>query len=76
MELKFIVTTSSPGWGHCLGLTRQWHWDFSLLDFGIFEIGLRIRMGCGCERQICLIGNLFSMCANYYVPCVFNFKMF
>ena len=41
------------GWG-----TRQWHLDSSLLDFGIFEIGLRIRMGYGCEGQICLIGNL------------------
>ena len=37
---------------------RQWHWDPSLLDFEIFEIGLRIRMGCGCEGQICLTGNL------------------
>ena len=36
---------------------RQWHSDPSLLDFGIFEIGSRIRMGCGCEGQICLIGN-------------------
>ena len=57
------------GWG-----TRQWHWDSSLLDFGIFEIGLRIRMGCGCERQICLIGNLFSTRANHYVPHVYNLK--
>ena len=54
--------------------TRQWHWDSSLLDFGIFEIGLRIRMGCGCEGQICLIGNLFSTCANHYVPQVYNLK--
>ena len=38
--------------------TRKWHWDSNLLDFGIFEIGLRIRMGCGREGQICLIGNL------------------
>lgn len=34
--------------------TRQWHWDPSLLDFGIFENGLRIRMGWECEGQICL----------------------
>ena len=54
--------------------TRQWHWDSNLLDFGIFEIGLRIRMGCGREGQICLIGNLFSMCVNHYVSCVYNFK--
>ena len=54
--------------------TRQWHWDSDLLDFGIFEIGLRIRMGCGREGQICLIGNLFSMCVNHYVSRVYNLK--
>ena len=41
--------------------TRKWHWDSSLLDFGIFEIALRIRMGCGCEGQICPIGNFKSI---------------
>ena len=54
--------------------TRQWHWDSNLLDFGIFEIGLRIKMGCGHEGQICLIQNLFFMCVNYYVSCVYNLK--